>query len=91
MYTVYRYTNMCWRWLSGSYVVAYQTGKVLYVSGHIPMTPEGVLLTGTVRSTWCCVGQNVVATAASTAATLTYHLSHVPGYNLCRVYLLLRI
>ncbi|CAM9681438.1 unnamed protein product [Pylaiella littoralis] len=32
----------------GNYVVAYQTGKTLYISGHIPMTPEGVLLTGTV-------------------------------------------
>lgn len=32
----------------GSYVVGYQTGDLLYVSGHIPMTPEGVLLTGTV-------------------------------------------
>ncbi len=30
-------------------MVAYQTGKTLYVSGHIPMTPEGKLLTGTVR------------------------------------------
>lgn len=36
------------RYDAGSYVVAYQTGKLLYVSGHIPMTPEGVLLTGTV-------------------------------------------
>lgn len=34
----------------GSYVVAYQTGKTLYMSGHIPMTPEGKLLTGTVRT-----------------------------------------
>lgn len=30
-------------------MVGYQTGDLLYVSGHIPMTPEGVLLTGTVR------------------------------------------
>lgn len=35
---------------AGSYVVAYQTGKTLYISGHIPMTPDGVLLTGTVRT-----------------------------------------
>ena len=31
-------------------MVGYQTGKILYISGHIPMTPEGVLLTGTVRT-----------------------------------------
>lgn len=40
---------VCDRFFVGSYVVGYQTGKLLYVSGHIPMTPEGVLLTGTVR------------------------------------------
>ncbi|CAM9999587.1 unnamed protein product [Ectocarpus sp. 4 AP-2014] len=47
----------------GSYVVAYQTGKTLYISGHIPMTPEGVLLTGT-------VGDNITEEEGVAAAHL---------------------
>eukprot|EP00904_Undaria_pinnatifida_P006157 jgi/Undpi1/2671/HiC_scaffold_13.g06049.m1 len=47
----------------GSYVVGYQTGKILYISGHIPMTPEGVLLTGT-------VGDNMSEEDAAAAARL---------------------
>lgn len=47
----------------GSYVVGYRTGDLIYVSGHIPMTPEGKLLTGT-------VGDNMTVEEGAAAARL---------------------
>lgn len=57
---------------AGSYVVGYQTGNLLYVSGHIPMTPEGVLLTGTVStSTLASCNCTVTSTSNLTWKTIS--------------------